>query len=766
MRGKYYLCLFFLFVGLWPAGHAAANGISPVKLSVFNFGAVNLEASGYGTTITNMLMTSLVKEPKMSLLGRRELEFFLSLNDLQQNDVFDNVVAIGTRLGLDVIVVGTVEKQGGVVIVNTKVIHIPQKKIILHNRLKALGNAGLLNEVSTLSDLIVDTINAETGRQKDDKTAKAKLPVEIKKKTGDKSVHLTWNNPPDSNNAGYEIFRGVSPEGPFTKIANINQLEYLDSNLETNTTYYYKIRSYNRKGIPSEYADLITAETAPAPNPPVILKAEGHLGSIHLVWFPNPVPSKDPLKLKGYKVYRAEKEQEPYKEVANILEKNAGFKSESITAEDKFIKMTYQDHNLKDGQIYYYKLTAYNEKNQESDFSIAIKGSTLPAITGLKAQGGMIRKIILSWKSTPSPFIKGYYVYRSTKADENFTRIMTLDAKEDRTIQWVDQEGLDDAQRYYYRITAFEDLNVESSPSDAVQAVTKGKPPAPEGLKAVSGLVKKVDLSWKACTTDDVQGYNLYRSKQEYGEYTFVKRIDGREITQFTDGSTFLGSLFESLDDGTIYFYAVKSFNLVNVESDFSQVVSVKTKPRPAKPSGLKGEKGKVKSVPLVWNANPEKDIVGYHLYRNSSLTGFVGIDTFSQIADVKETSYVDGDLKDGQTYIYKLQAEDKDGLLSDYSDAVTIQTKPKPRPPEGLKGDIRNGKAHLSWMPAQETDIAHYIVYAKTYFQLAKVAVVQKPDFTGVSLPEGKTRTYCVTAVDRDGLESDACREITVTGK
>jgi len=62
------------------------------------------------------------------MLDRKELEAFLSLNDLQQDDRLENVVNIGTRLGLNVIVVGDVEKKGAIILVNCKVVLIEQKK--------------------------------------------------------------------------------------------------------------------------------------------------------------------------------------------------------------------------------------------------------------------------------------------------------------------------------------------------------------------------------------------------------------------------------------------------------------------------------------------------------------------------------------------------------------------------------------------------------------------------------------------------------------
>jgi len=114
----------------------------------------------------------------------------------------------------------------------------------------------------------------------------------------------------------------------------------------------------------------------------------------------------------------------------------------------------------------------------------------------------MIRAIRLTWTAIDSPFVRGYYIYRSTTEQGDFVKIkkvLTNVADADKKIQYTDEEGLADHTRYYYRITAFEEEDVETSPSVTVSAVTKGKPPVPQGIKAKSGLVKMVEISWTPC---------------------------------------------------------------------------------------------------------------------------------------------------------------------------------------------------------------------------------------------------------------------------
>lgn len=754
----YCLLIFFLTMTICSPTPRVAHASPQVKISVFNFGAVNLEASGYNTTVTNMLMNSLGAEPSYALLDRKELEAFLSLNDLQQNDNLENVVNIGTRLGLNVIVVGSVEKKGSIIAVNCKVVNIEQKRPILNTQVRSLGDAGLMGEVRKLHTRITAAIASQAMKQEEKPSMLG--PVNVQKRSGNKRVHLSWENPPNMDAAGYEVFRSNAESGPYAKVAQVSRPEHLDQGLERNTTYFYKIRAFNSRGGHSDFSSVIPAETALTPNPPVILRAEGHVKSIQLTWSPSPVASEDPLKLVGYKLYRAKAQDGPYREVTNILGKDLGIGVDASTTLDKLFKVTYTDKGLADGEDYHYRLTAYNEKNLESEFSSCIKGTTIPVVGHLSAQGDIIREVRLSWTPIDSSFIRGYFIYRSTSETGDFTKIKKVDASDTgggKQIQYTDKEGLGDKTRYYYRVTGFEEVDMETSPSVTVSAVTRGKPPVPQGLKAQSGLVKKVDITWTVSPQEEVAGYNVYWSREKVGKYELLKRLDSRTADSVTHGGG-----YEKLLDNTTYYYTITAFNKVDVESDLSETISATTKARPSQPSGLKGEAFKVKEVPLAWNANTEKDVTVYHVYRASDADG-----EFSRVEKVKgQTSYVDKDLKDGHTYRYRIQAEDKDELLSDFSEIVSLQTKPKPKKPAGLVGEFRDGKAELSWKSGSEPDISHYVVYEKRFFGLEKIDTVKTTQFSEAGPVKGKTKTYAVTAVDKDGLESEPSEEIAISGR
>ncbi|MDO9558956.1 MAG: hypothetical protein Q7I89_04630 [Syntrophales bacterium] len=637
----------------------AAHAVMQAKTAVFNFVALNMEASGYGTAVTNMLGDLLKTSLKYDVLDRKDLEAFLNLNDYRQDDKVENAVNVGARLSLNIVIVGNVEKKGTWIIVNCRVVSVERKKVILNTRMGAQGDAGLSVELRKLTGLINEAVAKHALNAEGDGQLKA--PMNVQKRPGNRQIYLSWEDPPDTNADGYDIFRSNAAAGPFAKIGQVNQREYLDKGLEKSVTYYYKIKSFKTTGLQSGFTGVIAAETALTPNAPVILRTEARVRSVQLTWSPNPIAGEDPLMLMGYKLFRAKQEQGPFREVADLKGADLGVSNGAPL--DKILRVTYVDKNLEDGQEVYYRLAGYNEKKMESGFSSIVKGVAIPVVVGLSAQRGLVREIRLAWNAIDSPYLKGYNIFRHTQEDGNYIRIKQIETGRgpEPKVQYTDRDGLGDDVRYYYRVTAYDDTEQQTAPLAAVSAVTK---------------------------------------------------------------------------------------------------------PRPVKPAGLQGEPLKIKSVPLSWQANPEKDIVAYHIYRQEGTTG-----RFSAVAKVQggDTRYQDKDLKDGISYGYKIQAEDQDGILSDFSEEIRVLTKPRPKNPEGLTGDYRNGTVELTWKPAGEADLAYYKIYEKSFWQTEVVPGLDRVTAPSVTfkttLDKGKKKTYMVTAVDRDGLESDYSLEIIVTG-
>lgn len=157
------------------------------------------------------------------------------------------------------------------------------------------------------------------------------------------SIKLTWNKTVNGAN-GYAVYRSTSKDGKYTlrkTITSKNTIEFTDTGLDTNTTYYYKVRAYRMiadKKKYGSYSEIVCAK-------PVLSKTTITVSSkskkATIKW--NKV-----LGASGYKVYSATSSNGTYSLKKTITSINT---------------LSYTNTNLVSGKTYYYKVRAYRNVN-------------------------------------------------------------------------------------------------------------------------------------------------------------------------------------------------------------------------------------------------------------------------------------------------------------------------------------------------------------------------------------------------------------------
>jgi hypothetical protein len=722
-----------------------------IRIAVFTFNILNLGAAGYDATISNLFMTLLDQHQMLEVMSRKELEESLRRAGIQQSEDVSVVQRVGIRLGLDGIIFGNVKKAGSAIEFEVKFVEVSRGDTLLHRKEQVFGFIALRQKVEEITGEIVQIAGqyqpSPLTVQKEETSPYPAQPQGLQARGGSQKVVLTWQPNKEANLRGYKVFRGTTPMGPFAKVASVTKNTFTDTDLENNRTYYYKVKTFNKEGRESPASTVIAAETAPSPFSPIILDATPLIAGIRIRWTTNPQKGDDGTEVKGFKIYRATEPEGEYVWAASVsLE---GEKESEL----RLKQFEYEDSGLADGTSYYYRLTAFNSKGIESDFSSTLEGSTVSRPAGLQALGDMIREIHLQWHPTPFSEVKGYRIYRNTSPDGTFERISEVDSR--KKDSYVDEQNLSDATTYYYRMTAYDSGGRETGLSEIASTTTRGKPPTPEGLSAQSGLVKKVKLSWKSRPEKEVEGYYIFWNNTESGEFKQIGKVKGREKTTFLDK----GDRHRTLDDKATYYYMITSYNKVDVNSDPCSIVSATTKPRPTVPTGLSAQGGLPAKVILTWNPNPETDIKYYHLHRKRRG------DKFKEVEKLPPgtTTYEDVKLDHGTIYVYRLHVEDEDKLLSDFSATVEATTKPLPKSPTGLEVKPLANGFELKWEPNPEPDIANYKIYLRSFFMDKELGSTDKVEFTTDSLKPNDEYRISVTAIDQDGLESEKSEPVTV---
>ncbi|TAL25694.1 MAG: PEGA domain-containing protein [Nitrospirae bacterium] len=277
---------------------------------------------------------------------------------------------------------------------------------------------------------------------------------------------------------------------------------------------------------------------------------------------------------------------------------------------------------------------------------------------------------------------------------------------------------------------------------------------------AVAGVVTegnyaaKIILRWAPNREPEVKGYRIYRSPKIDGIYQRADEIDGRDNTSFEDT--------EDMKEGVSFYYKVAAFNMLGADGIMSEPVLGKTKSGVLPPENVRVEAANINEVRLRWSiSRQDPEMENYIIFRSETEGGqFVEAGKVDRETD----NYTDKeDIRQGKIYFYRVAGKSKYGSTGPLSKAVIASIKQRPKAPTGLKWEAVQGKILLGWEANKEPDIKGYNVYRKGW---NKSELLITSGINSVELsPEGKAKfKLYVTAVDKDGLESEPSEEIEIT--
>ena len=262
-----------------------------------------------------------------------------------------------------------------------------------------------------------------------------------------KKIKLLWQPHPDQRIQYYRVEKYNTTLNEWIHLATVNQrlsAEYLDTGLENNTTYQYRIKAFTFEDVESAPTKTLSAKTKPAPKSPTNVKASNNIPKkIFLTWSPS--QNQDII---GYDIYRSSYSSFGFSKVTNV---------NSTTTE-------YTDSVDDDGRTYYYRIIAVDKDNLESADNItATKGMSLPkpirpTITSAQIQGS----VNLSWQAGDNRAVS-YNVVKKIK--QNFFQYKTVIFNNISGTSFSDSDivsGVD----YKYSVQAIDEFGLASENSD------------------------------------------------------------------------------------------------------------------------------------------------------------------------------------------------------------------------------------------------------------------------------------------------------------
>ena len=569
-------------------------------------------------------------------------------------------------------------------------------------------------------------------------------------------IQIEWSASPSPDIVEYEVYAsGSSFQGTNgNRIATVAALSYVESNLGSEETRFYRVFAVDDAGNRAESSPESSATTVDTVPPDVVddLTVSEAPRELSLSW------SKPASDATSYEVFRS------------TSSGSNGSVLTTITSGDT--NLSYADSNVEEDVTYFYRIRAADAAGNTSPVSDAKSGTPVDtwapdAPAGLTATAEPAQ-IALEWSASPPADFTGYAIYR---AEASFTDLSAAT----KIAEGVTEAPYTDAdvsygQDYFYRVTANDDAGNESPATDEASAspVDATPPAAPSGIAVTDETTNLVSLSWSTNNEGDLVGYNVYATSSSFSSKGAANRLNSTLLTETAFDHS-------SIPNGQPVYYRITAVDGAGNESALSAEVTGTPvdETAPEAPSDCVVSNETDEEIALTWSVGSEPDLAGYNLYRSPN--SFSDLQSAQRLNGnpLTASGYVDDGLTNGETYYYRLTAVDGAGNESAVSAEVVAEPRDNVAPdaPTALGAEVEDNSALLEWTASTASDVEGYYVYRSTASfsapgQATRVnaELASSTAYQLTGLTNGQAYALRVTAVDASGNESDLSAEITLT--
>ncbi|MBM2839888.1 MAG: hypothetical protein HW412_416 [Bacteroidetes bacterium] len=419
--------------------------------------------------------------------------------------------------------------------------------------------------------------------------------------------------------------------------------------------------------------------------------------------------------------------------------------------------MRFDDATAEEGQRYTYRLTRV-DRGTETDVASGEGERSDAEIDPPAGFKGTARDSLVELVWAPEQRFSGYNVYRSEKksgtfAKVNVSTVLVLETEfEGRAVVpdvlYRDQSVLA-GRTYWYSVTGINAFAQESERTEQISVEVKPvivlpTPPRPN----VMVRQDSVFLTWGTVKGEGIEGYHIYRANDKPDS---MKRVTSRPVR----GVRFLD---EGLSERTAYFYAIAAVDEVGNESALSPVALADVldfgAPRPPEGITIETDTGKIM---LRWQANTEKDMLGYHVFKATKDTLREHFFQTTKVP-IRQPVFVDQVPRGADyTLYYRLVAVDSTYQFSDFSPIIRGKLPDIVFPIAPIWKDlkVKKDRIELAWVANPEQDIVGYDLYRRSRgeSQWSKLNdVLLSPAttrFGDTSAAQGSQYEYMLQAID-----------------
>ncbi len=263
--------------------------------------------------------------------------------------------------------------------------------------------------------------------------------------------------------------------------------------------------------------------------------------------------------------------------------------------------------------------------------------------------------------------------------------------------------------------------------------------------------LNSIALEWKVISDPRVDGYFIYRvdlsqSSQIGSDKNYLATVDNRFSTHYVD---------KRIEPSKKYAYYIRAYSkdAISIGSSLLEVASL---PPLESVSWLHAVEGMPRTAKLIWRPHPNEKIKSYIIERKTLQS-----DKYQERAVVDgrlSVEFLDSDLKDNFTYVYRIRVKTYDGTISLPSAEVKILTKELPNEVANIEASRDLPRViKVSWQHTPQEDFKIYRVYRADYIngRYELVAKTKNSEYIDELKEDSKEYFYRVSVVDKDNLES-----------
>jgi fibronectin type 3 domain-containing protein len=520
---------------------------------------------------------------------------------------------------------------------------------------------------------------------------------------------------------------------------------YADTTAQRGAEYEYRVVFLDAAGEESGEARSGRVRVADV-EPQAVTGAAGVAGNFEaMLSWRYPVYRGAPLDfVLGFNLYRADDDEPEFRRITEVP-----------LLRSEVEEQRYLDRQVRNDVAYRYRIRAVDLAGREgaaTDIAavrpVDDRPPSVPA--GLVTEPGDGR-VTLAWRMSPELNVAGYVVERSTGLDQPYDRVVT-DLLPATSPTWTDT-AVRGGTQYFYRVIAVNEQGRESRPSNGISALPfDDTPPEPPSDVVASAAGRRAEVRWAASSSDDVQGYHVYRGEAN-GESV---RLTTRPVA----GTEYVDDGFEGrgLRPGGRYVIRVSAVDHSFNESETvpAELVIPDDEP-PAAPTALQARGVEGRFIEVEWMPGGSPDVERYVLTRGAA--GTAGDHEIAVVTASATLRLRDSDVQRGSEYVYRLVAVDSAGNRSNPAEARVVLRgiDPPPAPRHAAAREDEVG-VRVQWERVVDDELVGYRIYRATlstgvYQPVSGILPAGSLSFVDADGQPG--HFYTVRAIDRSGNES-----------